>query len=734
MKPYTIPLRSAAGADRSLCGGKAASLAALIEGGLRVPAGFCVTTAAYGRFIETNGLRSRILLELGRKRLEDMRWEEMWDAALRIRNLFLRTDIPGDVRDAVAAAVGGLPAGVPLAVRSASPAEDRSETSYAGLHESFLNVRGEDEIVRHVKLVWASLWSDAALSYSRELSLEIGSSAMAVIVQKMIFGDRSGVAFGVDPRSKKRAVIEAVYGLNKGLVDGDIEPDRWILERGTGKILEETTATHEEYVVPGSKGVRVDRLGAELLEKPVLARSDISKVFSALSSAERIFGAPQDIEWTIRGRTLFVLQSRPITTVQAGSAGDRRSYDLSLRRSFANLKELAVRIDHRLVPAMIDEAEEISLVELENTSDLQLAAEIGHRRDALERWRGVYWDEFIPFAHGVRLFGQVYNDRVQPEDPFEFVDLISSASSMSIERNRKLECIARRTRAAAPMSGGEAERAWKEIDRRLERLIEEFSGLSCSFAACDDEKQSLREIIEEMAKGPQKRKRKAAGGRKDLLEKYYAAFEDEEQVYADELLELARKSYRLRDDDNIYLGRFESNLIRALEESRRRLGERCRDEYACANPEEVIRALRFPSYTPKKAAASRKRTTEPHARARQVKGQPASAGIARGKAHVITNSKDLFLVRRGEIIVCDAIDPNMTFVVPLAAGIVERRGGMLIHGAIIAREYGIPCVTGVPDATTRIRTGDTLTVDGYFGLVIIHSGEGDIPARGRSRT
>ena len=94
-------------------------------------------------------------------------------------------------------------------------------------------------------------------------------------------------------------------------------------------------------------------------------------------------------------------------------------------------------------------------------------------------------------------------------------------------------------------------------------------------------------------------------------------------------------------------------------------------------------------------------------------------GIASGSGRVILGAEDLFQVRRGEVLVCDAIDPNMTFVVPLAAGIVERRGGMLIHGAIIAREYGIPCVTGVPNATRLIRTGDAVTVDGYLGIVTV---------------
>jgi pyruvate,water dikinase len=105
--------------------------------------------------------------------------------------------------------------------------------------------------------------------------------------------------------------------------------------------------------------------------------------------------------------------------------------------------------------------------------------------------------------------------------------------------------------------------------------------------------------------------------------------------------------------------------------------------------------------------------------ARQLLGQPAGPGIAKGKARVIRKHSDLADFKYGEVLVCDAVDPNITFVVPLATAVVERRGGMLIHGAIIAREYGLPCITGIPDATTLIKTGDDLTVDGYLGIVTL---------------
>jgi pyruvate,water dikinase len=93
---------------------------------------------------------------------------------------------------------------------------------------------------------------------------------------------------------------------------------------------------------------------------------------------------------------------------------------------------------------------------------------------------------------------------------------------------------------------------------------------------------------------------------------------------------------------------------------------------------------------------------------------------------VIRSEEDLADFKRGEILVCDAIDPVMTFIVPLAAGIVERRGGMLIHGAIIAREYGIPCVSGIADAADIINSGDLLTIDGYLGLVFFPATSGHL--------
>jgi pyruvate,water dikinase len=208
----------------------------------------------------------------------------------------------------------------------------------------------------------------------------------------------------------------------------------------------------------------------------------------------------------------------------------------------------------------------------------------------------------------------------------------------------------------------------------------------------------------------------------DLLANFLGRFGPDERARAKDVLELGRKSYRLRDDDNIHMKKIEHEFARALEHGRQRLARR-KAVPGALQTSEVAAMLRDPEQT--FTGDEERRDDGPRhlpgykTKPRQLKGQPAGTGIATGVAHVIKADEDLFALKRGEVMVCDAVDPNMTFVVPLCAAIVERRGGMLIHGAIIAREYGLPCVTGVPDASSLIETGARVTVDGFLGIVTV---------------
>jgi len=325
----------------------------------------------------------------------------------------------------------------------------------------------------------------------------------------------------------------------------------------------------------------------------------------------------------------------------------------------------------------------------------------------------------------MRLFGQVYNDTVRPTDPYEFMDLLGTTKLASLERNRKLEEMASMMRSNPPLADTLRKGVWDSdtpFVRALDTFTETFGDLSCSLkggAACVRGKETMVKLLLEMVDHPPAKEKVQPKEGETLTGKFLSHFEEDQREFANELLDLGRASYRMRDDDNIYLGRIERQMQAAIDEGHRRLGIQGRATSDALDTADVIEALKNPTHVPKPHAATERTETVPRLQARQILGQPAGPGIARGKARVILDPSNLFDFKSGEILVVDAIDPNMTFIVPISAGIVERRGGMLIHGAIIAREYGLPCVTGVPNATSSIHTGDEITVDGYLGIVII---------------
>jgi pyruvate,water dikinase len=711
--------------DRESVGGKSFALATMVKNGMKVPEALCFKVDAYHRYLETTGLGARILMEFNRKDFAEVRWEEMWDAALRIRNLFINTPIPGDLRSSLQSVFESKLLGESVVVRSSAPGEDSMHASFAGLHESYVNVQGADAILEHIRLVWASLWSDRALLYRQELGLDVEKSSMAVLVQKLISGDRSGVAFGKNPNAPHQAVIESVYGLNQGLVDGSIEPDRWLLDRKSGTIVSHFPANRKKKVVAGPDSTRLQTLSTEQQETPPLSEADVTRVFRLALQSEEVFGSPQDVEWTFIGDELYVLQSRPITSVRAEQEQDSRAWYFTLTRSFENLRRLRTRVESELIPQMELEAKSFAQQDLSRLSDSDLAQELASRQQAHDRWKDTYWSEFIPLAHGIRLFGQVYNDAVRPSDPYEFMDLLGATEMVSLERNRRLENMAAMIREDSNLAHVLSNLSYPQtvhpFSVALEDFIDKFGDLSCSEELCTQGGDAIVRLLLEMASRPAAKERFRTEDIEALVQNFLSRFEGEERRRMEELLDLGRASYRLRDDDNIYFGMIQNQLRLATEESKGRLARRGNIQVDGLDPMEVINALNDPDYVPKTATVIKVDETIFEVRPRQLVGQPASPGVVRGSARVIDSASNLFEFKAGEILVCDAVDPNMTFVVPLAAGIVERRGGMLIHGAIIAREYGLPCVTGVPNAASLIHTGDELTVDGYLGIVVKHS-------------
>jgi pyruvate,water dikinase len=720
--PRIRPIGKLTGADTPFVGGKAAALSRLINAGFKVPAGLAVTTEAYDRFVEFNGLKGTIALEVHRKREDQLRWEEMWDASLRIRNKFLHSPLPNDLENELSKAIESNLHNKAAAVRSSAPGEDSAKTSFAGVHESYVNVHGVKEILKHIKLVWASLWSDAAILYRNELGLDTSTSRMAVVIQEFVPGDVSGIIFTRNPLEDKEAVVEAVFGLNQGLVDGTIPPDRWVLARDSGRILSTQKGGQNKHLAVSEQGIQLKKGIKGDRRQPSLSEEQLHRLFTSAQKAEILFGEPQDMEWTLSDDIFCFLQSRPITTSSVKPKPRSKEWYMTLRPSFEKLKKLRHKIETEIMPGMTKAAQAPAGINLISLEDTALAEEIRRRQSLVEYWTKVYWDDLIPFAHGMRLFGQIYNDTLSPGDPYEFIDILRPENMESLSRNNLLVDMAKllqhspKMREELARQGPEAV-ASKEFQSRYQSFLEEYGEIDLSGATAPS---GLAGFLLQLAENPQAKKSPSQKRktRHELEKKFFSSFPKNEKSYARELLDLGRFSYRMRDDDNIYLGRVEKTLENARGEAMRRLRNRGLELKGRFSGQEMIRALKNPGYKPTPEKQGKASSDSP-IKARQIKGQPAGKGLVTGKAHVIHEQADLMTFKKNDILVCDAVEPNMTFVVPLAKAIVERRGGMLIHGAIIAREYGIPCVTGIPEATRLIRTRDIITVDGHLGIVII---------------
>jgi len=699
-----ISLENITSKDASVVGSKALNLSKLINLGYEVPKGFCITTSAYLEFLKGTTVSSSISGELARRDMKDMRWEELWDASLRIRNLFSVTELPKQLRDTLADAFKGLK-DVSLAIRSSAPGEDSASTSFAGLHESFTGVTGCENSIESVKLVWSSLWSDSALLYRRELNLQVESSSMAVVVQEMIEGDFSGVAFSKNPANgKDQIVIETVRGLNQKLVDGAADPCRYIIDKSSSKPVDITTGEYTE---------------------PPLSSDILRLLMDTIGLLERDLDYPFDMEWTIKDGQLYLLQVRPITTLtdddeKPWEKDDKRPWYRSLTLTFTSLERLEKHITESVLPQMDKAASVIEGRPFKNLSDKDLATEIEERRTAYSHWKDVYWKDLIPFAHGVRLFGKLYNDTIKPADPYEFTRLLSTDDMVCIKRNAALADIADTIRRSPDTREFLLKGQLHSLEPDFKKSLDEFLGLFSASVFKGEriftDTSSLIPLLLNASSGLRERVFSTPIElEKTFLEKFDPA--NREEIL--KVLGLARVSWKMRDDDNLYLGRIEATLLDTFALGRTRLMKS--GNYSELTEDEVLCLLRGEESlcTTFKKEEVPDDTSPFHLGMRRFTGQPASPGIGSGRARVITSPEELFTFQKDEILVCDAIDPNMTFIVPMASAIIERRGGMLIHGAIIAREYGIPCVTGIEGATTYISTGDLIVVDGFLGTVSI---------------
>jgi pyruvate,water dikinase len=319
------PFASLGRADVAYAGGKGANLGELTSAGLPVPAGFVIGAPAYAAYCLETGLRDRLAELLDDLDVEDTAALEA--ASTGARQLFDDTPIPRPLQEAILAAYAQLVGEddeAPLAVRSSATAEDTIESSFAGMNETFLNVRGADHVIDAVRNCWRSLFGARTIYYRKLNGFGQADMDIAVIVQRQLASTRSGVMFTVNPATGERGelVIEGSFGLGEAVVSGSVSPDRYVVDKTT-LAIRRREVHHKELVIEFAPegGTRRRLLSEEEALAPVLTDAEVVAVSDLGRRIEQHYGSPQDTEWAFdQDGALWMLQSRPITTLQADSS------------------------------------------------------------------------------------------------------------------------------------------------------------------------------------------------------------------------------------------------------------------------------------------------------------------------------------------------------------------------------------------------------------------------------
>ncbi|WP_328307502.1 phosphoenolpyruvate synthase [Streptomyces sp. NBC_00442] len=312
---YVLDLQEADATRVALVGGKGAHLGELsrIEG-IRVPAGFCVTTDAFRRVVAGVPSVDALLDRLSRVEPDDR--EAVGTLSAELRRAVEGIAVPDDIAAEITGVLARFGERAAYAVRSSATAEDLPTASFAGQQDTYLNVVGPAEVLRHIGRCWASLFTERAVTYRRRNGVDHRAVHMAVVVQRMVFPQASGVLFTADPvtGNRKVATVDAGFGLGEALVSGLVNPDVFTVRDDT--IVARTIAAgHRAIDASPAGGTRDVAIDAHRREQPALTDTQALRLVRIGRRIEAHFGRPQDIEWCLADDAFHVVQSRPITTL-----------------------------------------------------------------------------------------------------------------------------------------------------------------------------------------------------------------------------------------------------------------------------------------------------------------------------------------------------------------------------------------------------------------------------------
>lgn len=650
---YTKPFKELTKDDAEIAGGKGASLGEMLNAGIPVPDGFVVLAGTFDTFLKETDLVQEIEAILDKVNHETVHTVER--ASESIQSLILSREMPVDIQKEIVEEFAKLDAEY-VAVRSSATAEDGTEHAWAGQLDSFLNTT-ESDLIEKVRKCWASLFTPRAIFYRFEKGLHATHISVAVVVQKMVNSEKSGIAFSVHPVTEdyNQLIIEAGFGLGEAIVSGSVTPDSYVVEKEPRRILDVNVSDQGRalYRVEGG-GSEWKTLDAPVSASQVLSETHIQELSEIILRIENHYGFPCDIEWAFEDGVFYIVQSRPITTLTKKEA--KQFFEKAYTRNFSIImQELWFYANTESLK------EQLSLQEY-----LYYPPYAYFMRDGVEEvWENVKANEWLLAKLSEKI----------SEDPSFFETVYG----------RYQETLAK----VKPW--------WSRDLNSLEELEEYISLLQEGINDFVIIYGSL--MIENL---PEEWKKQAED------------FREKDVFFAESNKTLTKALQTIYPDFghfSVYITQDELQKKSSLEEMEKRdsgfgfipgiFKEDCSfSQYRSAHPD-----FQFIVETPESEDF--------------LKGQAAYPGIQQGRVKIVKRLDQAEVLQEGEIIVSPMTTPDFAPATKKAAALITDEGGVTCHAAIIAREMKKPCIIGTKFATQVLQDGDLVEVDAESGVVRI---------------
>jgi phosphohistidine swiveling domain-containing protein len=870
-------------ADMDVVGGKGANLGEMVAAGLPVPPGFCVTASGYREFVKETGLDRAIHDILSRVRGDDP--ARMVAGAERIRSLIAAQPVPEALSREIVdgyARLGRLKgmadsARMPVAVRSSATAEDLPTASFAGQQDTYLNVRGDQDLLDRVRDCWASLWTDRAVLYRAKQGFDHRGVDIAAVVQVMVPSEVSGVLFTANPVTgdRSQAVINASWGLGEAVVSGHVTPDTFTVRNADGGILSRQIAAKVHMIQYAEDGGTVELPApAGLRDVPALSDQQISALANLGRQIERLFGAPQDIEWALAGGRFYVLQSRPITALAPPAEGDveveynrtmfvelfpdplcpaflsvieplihsmldfaleglgfkppedmeavgvfynqpyfsrtyiaealqvlspdaresmvsqimnpwarherglRREFSLPYLRMAARLLRFLATFRHQLPDLVAQHRAAVTSLEAQSLADTPEAELIASaRRLIFSHTRRLLDYDFLLIALtglSYQMLGSLLERYSAGDSEEVHAKLISGVTgNATMETNKHLWDLAQVAKASPTVSDllrthdadevvdrleqtGDGQTFLQALDRFLGKYGHREIRMDVLYPTWGEDPTPVLGFVRGYldageAHNPYPQQARLVKEREESTKEVLGQVEHDllgrtlvSPIFR-WVLGHSQANTRERDTAHFELTRVFPPIRRLLLE----LGPRWTarglidkpDDIFFLRLEEIEEMAQAPR--PKQDVVQARRAEFEEYKLRpwpdiirgdqeiysqgpseegldgQLQGIASSPGVVSGVARVIRGPHEFGRLQEDDILVAPLTNPAWTPLFAIASAVITEVGGILSHGAIVAREYGIPAVMSVAGVTTRVRDGERITVDGNRGFVTL---------------